>query len=128
LHECQVSLFYEGRYNIRLEYIGDLTKGENMTIKYIEVLNPTGVNKLQNIQVSTGIGNLDGKTIGFIDNGKPNYDIFLARVMELLNQRYKFARIIHVKKKEKDTGVALNSADMEKLIDSCNVILNGICD
>jgi hypothetical protein len=99
-----------------------------MTIKYIEILNPTGVNRLQNIQVSTGVGNLDGKFIGFIDNGKPNYDVFLARVMELLNQKFQFAGIIHVKKKEKDTGVALNSADMGKLIDNCNVILNGICD
>ncbi len=99
-----------------------------MAIKYIEVLDPTGVNKQQNIQPSIGVGNLDGKYIGFIDNGKPNYDIFLARTMELLNQRFKFAGIVHVKKKEKDTGVALNSADMEKLINNCDVILNGICD
>jgi len=99
-----------------------------MAINYIEVLDPTGINKQQNIQASSGVGNLNGKFIGFIDNGKPNYDIFLARVMELLNQRFKFAGIIHVRKKEKDTGVALNPADMEKLINNCDVILNGICD
>jgi hypothetical protein len=99
-----------------------------MTTKYIEVLDPTGVTGYQSIQASAGIGNLDGKYIGFIDNGKPNYDIFLARLMELLCQRFKFAGIIHVKKKEKDTGAGLNSADMEKLINNCDTILNGICD
>jgi hypothetical protein len=103
-------------------------EGENMTTKYIEILNPTGVTRQQNIQPSTGVGNLNGKYIGFIDNGKPNYDIFLARVMELLSERFKFAGIILVKKKEKDTGVALNSVDMEKLTKGCDVVLNGICD
>jgi hypothetical protein len=104
------------------------SQGGNMTTRYIEVLNPTGVTGQQNIKASSGVGDLNGKTIGFIDNGKPNYDIFLARVMELLSQKFKFAGIIHIKKKEKDTGVALNSADVEKLVRGCDIILNGMCD
>jgi hypothetical protein len=103
-------------------------RGGNMTNKYIEVLNPTGVTKQQNIKASSGVGDLNGKTIGFIDNGKPNYDIFLGRVVELLSQRFKFAGIIQVKKKERDTGAALNSTDVEKLVSSCDIIFNGICD
>jgi hypothetical protein len=99
-----------------------------MTIRYIEVLDPTGVTGQKNVPASAGVGDLDGKTIGFIDNGKPNYDIFLARVMEILNQRFKFAGIIHVKKKEKDTGIALNPVDMENLIKNCDIVLNGMCD
>lgn len=97
-------------------------------IKYIEVLDPTGVTVQKNIQPSAGVGNLNGKYIGFIDNGKPNYDIFLARLTELLNRRFELAGMVHVKKKEKDTGVALNPIDMEKLAKNCDVILNGICD
>ena len=99
-----------------------------MTTKYIEVLDPTGINGEQGIKASSGVGDLNGKTIGFIDNGKPNYDIFLARLMELLSQRFKFAGVVHVRKKEKDTGTALNSTDIEKLVNSCDIILNGICD
>jgi hypothetical protein len=97
-------------------------------INYIEVLDPTGVTEQQNIKASSGVGDLNGKTIGLIDNGKPNYDILLARLMELLNRRFKFAGTIHVKKTEKDTGVALSSASMEKLVQNCDIILNGICD
>jgi hypothetical protein len=95
---------------------------------YIEVLDPTGVTEQQMVKATFGVGDLNGKTIGFIDNGKPNYDIFLARLMELLNGRFKFAGTILAKKTEKDTGVALNSASMEKLIQNCDIILNGICD
>jgi hypothetical protein len=99
-----------------------------MTTRYIEVLDPTGVTGQQSIQASSGVGDLNGKYVGFIDNGKPNYDVFLARVMEILNQRFKFAGVIHVKKKEKDTGTALNSADIEKLVQKCDIVLNGMCD
>jgi hypothetical protein len=95
---------------------------------YIEVLDPTGVTEQQNIKTSSGVGDLNGKTIGFIDNGKPNYDIFLARLMELFNGRFKFAGTILARKTEKDTGVALNSTSMEKLVHNCDIILNGICD
>ncbi len=99
-----------------------------MMNRYIEVLDPTGVNKQKTLQTSAGVGNLDGKSIGFIDNGKPNYDIFLARLMELLGQKFKFAAMIHAKKKEKDTGAALGAVEMEKLVTNCDIILNGICD
>jgi hypothetical protein len=99
-----------------------------MATQYIEVLDPTGVTGQKSVQASAGVGNLDGKTIGFIDNGKPNYDIFLARIMEMLGQRFKFAGVLHAKKKEKDTGTALNPADMARLAADCDIVLNGICD
>jgi hypothetical protein len=95
---------------------------------YIEVLDPTGVTGQPNIKATFGVGDLNGKTVGFIDNGKPNYDIFLARIMELLNQKFKFAGTVLMKKTEKDTGVALNSTSMQKLVNDCDIILNGICD
>jgi hypothetical protein len=99
-----------------------------MTIRYIEVLEPTAISGQKNIQASSGVGDLNGKYIGFIDNGKPNYDIFLARLMELLSPRFKFTGTMHVKKKEKDTGAPLNSADMANLVAKCDIVLNGICD
>jgi hypothetical protein len=99
-----------------------------MMTNYIEVLDPTGRVKQKKMETAAGVGNLNGKVIGLVDNGKPNYDIFLARLEELLHQRFKFAGIIHVKKGEKDTGTPLNTADMEKLVARCHIVLNGICD
>ena len=99
-----------------------------MTTKYIEVLDPTGRVEHKQIKTVAGVGDLNGKVIGLVDNGKPNYVIFLARLTELLWQRFKFAEIIHLKKGEKDTGTPLNAVDMEKLVQKCHVVLNGICD
>ena len=99
-----------------------------MTTNYIEVLDPTGKTEQKSIHMSTGVGNLDGKVIGLIDNGKPNFDIFLARLEELLCQRFKFTEIVHVRKGEKDTGAPLIVADREKLTVNCDIVLNGICD
>jgi len=99
-----------------------------MTVNYIEVLDPTGKVKQRNARTSTSLGNVNGKVLGLVDNGKPNYDIFLTRLEELLCQRFKFAGIIHVSKGEKDTGAPLNATEMDKLVGKCQVVINGICD
>jgi hypothetical protein len=95
---------------------------------FIEVLDPTGKVEQKVKEKTAGVGNLDGKVIGLIDNGKPNYDIFLARLEELLNQRFKFAGVIHAVKGEMNIGAALSAKDMEKLVADCDIVLNGICD
>lgn len=99
-----------------------------MSVNYIEVLNPTGEVEKKEITTSAIVGDLNGKVLGIIDNGKPNYDIFLARLMELLSQRYDFSGVIQVKKVEKDTGAPLNRDATAKLVAGCDVVLNGICD
>ena len=99
-----------------------------MTARNIVVYDPSGIKKQQVVTKSAGVGHLNGKYIGFIDNGKPNYDVFLSRLVELLSERFTFAGVIQVKKKEKDTGAALNEAEINKLAQNCDIILNGICD
>jgi len=99
-----------------------------MITKYIEVYDPTGRIEKKKIRITGGIGNLNGKIIGLVDNGKPNYDIFLARLEELLGQRFSFSGVVHVRKGEKDTGAPLNAKDVEKLEKNCQVVINGICD
>lgn len=99
-----------------------------MIANYIEVLNPTG--KVNNREVArvASIGDLDNKVIGLIDNGKPNYDIFLARLEELLNQKFKLTNIVNVRKIGNNTGVPLDHGELEKLAAECQVVINGICD
>lgn len=99
-----------------------------MITKYVEVYDPTVKIEKKTIEINRGIGNLNGKVIGLVDNGKPNYDIFLARLEELLCQRFNFSGVVHVRKGEKDTGAPLNAADIEQLGKKCQVVINGICD
>ena len=99
-----------------------------METDYIEVLDPTGDTAQLDLKPSDHHGGIDNKTIGLLDNGKPNFDVFLTRVEELLREGREPAGIITVRKGDNATSKPLEKADLERLIQECDVILNGICD
>ncbi len=100
-----------------------------MTVQMIEVLNPTAKPQSVEFEIASRIDDLNGKVIGFLDNGKPNIDIFLARMEELLCKRFKFSEIVHVNKvRQVGAGAALPSEQMEKLLKKCHVVVNGVAD
>ncbi len=100
----------------------------NSSVAYIEVFDPTGKVEQHSIEASSGLAELNGKVIGLVDNGKPNYDIFLDRVKELLGVKFEFAETVHIKKGNNDTGAPLNADDINRLATRCDIVLNGICD
>jgi hypothetical protein len=99
-----------------------------METDYIEVLDPTGDTAQLDLKPSGHHGGIDNKIIGLLDNGKPNFDVFLTRVEELLREGHEPAGIITVRKGDNATSKPLEKADLERLIQECDVILNGICD
>ena len=100
-----------------------------MTTKLIEVLNPTATAVKVGLEIAQRINDLNGKVIGLLDNGKPNFDIFLARIEELLNQRFRFAEIVRAHKGAGISGGApLADDQMEKFTAKCDVVINGMCD
>ena len=99
-----------------------------METDYIEVLDPTGDTAQRDLKPSDHHGGIDNKTIGLLDNGKPNFDVFLTRVEELLREGHEPAGIITVRKGDNATSKPLEKADLDRLIQECDVVLNGICD
>ena len=101
-----------------------------MTTKTIEVLNPTAKATTAELEIAPRLDDLNGKVIGFLDNDKPNFGIFLSRVEELLCQNFKFAEIVHIRKRVvgSGAGLPLPANHMEKLIAKCDVVVNGMCD
>ena len=99
-----------------------------MTTKFIEVLDPTAKAVAAQMEITTHIGDLNGKIIGFLDNRKPNFDVFLTRLEELLCQKFNFSDIIRVKKGDTDNNAPLATNEMDKLVARCDLVLNGICD
>ena len=97
-----------------------------MAVKTIEVLNPTGRAARVDLAIAPRVNDLNGKTIGLIDNGKANFDIFLARVEELLSQKFRFADVLHAKKVM--VSMPLDKNEIEKLVADCDVVVNGMCD
>jgi hypothetical protein len=61
-----------------------------------EVLNPAGIIKIEPIKMASRLKTLDGKTIGLRWNGKPDGDIFLDRIAELLSKQVPTAKIVKI--------------------------------
>jgi len=59
-----------------------------------EVLNPEGVKLTEEVRINPHPASLLGKTIVLTWNGKPNGDVFLNRVGELLLSQAKIGKLI----------------------------------
>ncbi|MFC1867482.1 hypothetical protein ACFL0H_05045 [Thermodesulfobacteriota bacterium] len=100
-----------------------------MTTKLIEVLDPTAKAVGVGLEIAPRIDDLNGKVIGLLDNGKPNFDIFLARIEELLCQRFKFSDVVRVSKGGGMSGAArLSVEQMDNFAAKCDAVVNGMCD
>ena len=67
---------------------------------------------------------LDGQRVGFLDNAKPNADVFLSRVEELLRERFALSQVIWQRKRHGGRP----AEDMDDLARRCQVVVNGVGD
>ncbi|MBI3457256.1 MAG: hypothetical protein HY002_15880 [Candidatus Rokubacteria bacterium] len=64
----------------------------------IRVLSPVAESKVSQ-QASLPLpADLSGKTLGFLDNTKANFDLFIREMEARLRERYQLARAVHRKK------------------------------
>ena len=96
--------------------------------EYIEVLDPTAKTTVRQKRMASGLADLNGKTIGLVDNRKPNFDIFLERVEKILCRRFQFTDIVRLKKGGTGATVPMTPEEMERLVPKCDAIICGICD
>lgn len=94
----------------------------------INVLTPTGVVLNVKFKISPRIANLNGRIIGFLDNGKPNFNIFVARLEELLRQDSNLGEVVHMKKGHLGAVSPLAVERMEELAGKCDAVICGMCD
>lgn len=86
-------------------------------VQAAELLSPVGEIELVDMGLAERPADLNGLRIAFLDNSRPKADLFLARVEELLAQRYKFAQVLHLRKNtasspHPDLPAVIRSADM----------------
>lgn len=92
----------------------------------IQVLDPTGVNKAVRLHPSARFDTLNGKVLGVLDNGKPNFNLLLDRLQEVLGQRYQFAQVI---RRTKPTVMAGAPPEIiQELAEKCDLVINGLGD
>ena len=94
-------------------------------MRMIEVLNPVALAAKLEFKNAPRIDSLEGKVIGFLDNGKPNFDLFLDKVEELLGERFKLAKVVRESKAL--PGIPCPADKMARLIE-CHAVINGMSD
>jgi hypothetical protein len=85
-----------------------------------ELVNPMGVTKMVPIKMAPRISTLEGKTVGLKWNQKPNGNIFLDRVAELLQEKVPGVKVVKIYELEPTT--VPQSANMEVAAQKARII------
>ncbi len=83
-------------------------------IQQWELLNPSGVLAIKPIKLAARIDTLEGKTVGLKWNGKPNGNLFLDRVAELLTKQVPGVKIVKFYEVEPTTVPQSPTIDVSK--------------
>ena len=89
------------------------------------VLEPSASNRSQPHQLRQTLGDLTGKVVGFIDNGKPNFHHLVDDLGELLVGKYGVSAII---KHRKRGSVPVLDSVMKELSEQCDAVITGSGD
>ncbi len=89
------------------------------------VLDPVAQPSNAPSSTQRSLDGLAGKTVGFIDNAKPNFNHLVDDLGELLVARYGVARVV---KHRKSGQVPVDAAVLSDFSESCDAVITGSGD
>jgi hypothetical protein len=89
----------------------------------IQIVNPTAQREYHEKNLARRAPDLRGKTIGLLDNSKPNADKFLERVGELLKREYRDVKIVSRRKNNRTEADCL-----PELLQTCDAVVTAFAD
>ena len=92
----------------------------------IRVLSPVGIVKAQTVAVPSLPQSWSGRTVGFLDNTKSNFDRLTVGLGELLRERYGVKAVLHRRKANASTPAAPELID--ELGKHCDLVFAGSAD
>jgi hypothetical protein len=92
----------------------------------IRVLSPVGVLASQAMSVPVLPREWSGRTVGFLDNTKANFDRLTAGIGDLLRERYGVKAVVHRRKANAATPAAPEV--IAELSKECDVVFAGSAD
>jgi hypothetical protein len=92
----------------------------------IRVLSPVGVVASQAMEVPRLPREWAGRTVGFLDNTKSNFDRLTNGLGELLRERYGVRAVVHRRKANASTPAAPEL--IAELAKACDVVFAGSAD
>jgi hypothetical protein len=93
------------------------------TVQEWDLINPEGAVTIKPIELAARLDTLEGKTVALRWNGKPNGDLFLNRIGDLLTEKVKNVKIIKVWETAHDTAVISSNPERSKGITATIVSL-----
>lgn len=91
----------------------------------IRVLDPTVKDTIPKEIIKPGLTTLEGRTIGLLDNGKFNVQIFLDHMEEILRSRHAVKNVLRFKKSDASRAVPPELiAEMEQ----CEAVISAVGD
>jgi hypothetical protein len=95
-----------------------------MTIK---ILDPTvSAEETAGAVVAKRVGDLDGKVLGLLHNGKINGDRLLELVREQLGARYRLREVVVIRKAS--ASRVAEDTDLDRLARECDAVVTAIGD
>ncbi len=92
----------------------------------IQVYDPIAPCLTQAQKSRQSLDNLVGKTIGFIDNSKPNFNLLVEDLSQLLIEKHGVKAVIKQRKRSASQG--LSEALMNELVSQTDAIITGSGD
>lgn len=92
----------------------------------IRVLSPVGEVRRQAFTAPALPSALRGKTVGFLDNTKANFDRLAAQMGDLLRERLGVKAVVHRRKANASTQAA--SETLDELAKTCDLVFAGAAD
>jgi hypothetical protein len=92
----------------------------------IRVLSPVGVVSHRTVEVPRLPGDWSGRTVGFLDNTKSNFDLLAEGIGAILRERYGVKDVVRLRKANASTPAPPELiAEMAK---RCDVVFAGSAD
>lgn len=99
--------------------------GEEEIMGKIRVLSPAGEVRVGAVEVPP-LPDLRGRTVGFIDNRKTNFDVLVELMGTALREQHGVARLVHHQKAH--AAVAAAPEVLAELARTCDLVIAGSGD
>ena len=92
----------------------------------MQVYDPTAPSPDATQNLRHSVGDLSGKVVGFIDNSKPNFNLLIDDMAELLTTRYGVKAI--VKRGKRSASMPATAQMIDELAAQCDLVVTGSGD
>jgi hypothetical protein len=92
----------------------------------IRVLSPLGVESSERLSIVPLPADFTNRTVGFLDNTKPNFDRLAAELGQLLHERHGVRAVVHRRKANCSTPAPAEL--IAELAKTCDIVFAGSAD